>query len=143
LREFPTGGSNLASVAAGAIRATASDQTHTMKSRFERGAVVRCQDQAWIVWTYPRGRFADPLVLPVAVQNAPLHRSHVRLLDASLGLGDRVLIVRTLDAQSVPGAECVLIGQCSDLNIAALDRTMRRAIEAQAHEQSAPVATTF
>jgi hypothetical protein len=113
------------------------------KTRFERGAVVRCQDQAWIVWTYPRGRFVDPLALPVAVQNAPLHRSHVRLVDASLGLGDRVLIVRTLEAQTVLGDQCVLIGQCHDQIIAAIDRTMRRAIEAQAGEQSAPMATTF
>jgi hypothetical protein len=115
-----------------------------MKSRFERGAVVRCQDQAWIVWAYPRGRgFVDPLVLPVSAQTAPLHRSHVRLVDASLGLGDRVLIVRTLEAQTVLGDQCVLIGQCHDQIIAAIDRTMRRAIEAQAGEQSAPMATTF
>jgi hypothetical protein len=114
-----------------------------MKSRFERGAVVRCQDQAWIVWTYPRGRgFVDPLALPISAQTAPLHRSHVRLADAALGLGDRVLIVRTLDALTVPGDLCVLIGQCSDQIIAAIDRTMRRATEAHEREQSSPIATT-
>ncbi len=109
---------------------------------------MRCQDQPWIVWTYPRGkRFVDPLALPVSAQTAPLHRSHVRLADAALGLGDRVLIVVRTPRGANPRFETSAckrsVTDCSDKIIAAIDLAMRRAIEAQAREQSTAMATTF
>ncbi len=104
-------------------------------SRFERGTVVRCQDQTWIVWTYPRGkRYVDPIALPVAAQNAPQHRSHVRITGAPLGLPDRMMVIRTHDAQTISRRDCVAIGQCSERTIGVIDLTMRRASEARERE---------
>jgi hypothetical protein len=105
------------------------------KQRFERGAVVRCQDQNWIVWSYPRGkRYVDPIALPVSVQTAPQHRSHVRIAGAALDLPDRPMVIRTLDGRSIPQSECVPIGQCGERIVRLIELTMQRATEARTIE---------
>ena len=95
------------------------------RDRFERGAVVAYLGKTWIVWAYPRARYAEPFALPVVTQTRPLHRSHVRI-----NLGGGPLIVQCLDGLGVLGAECVQIGQLDDATIALIDQTIRRASEA-------------
>jgi hypothetical protein len=99
--------------------------------RFERGAVVRCNNRTWIVWTYPRGlRFADPIALPLMPQTGPRHRSHVRLT-----LGSQPLLVHLLDRVSLPHLDCERIGQCNAEIVALLAASMQRAIDAAEAER--------
>jgi hypothetical protein len=101
-------------------------------NRFERGAVVRCNNRTWIVWAYPLGqRHADPIALPVKPQTGPRHRAEVRLDFA----GRRVL-VHLLDPVSLPHGECRLIGQCAEPVVALLTGSMQRAIAASEAERS-------
>ena len=100
-------------------------------NRFERGAIVRCNNRTWIVWTHPRGaRFADPLALPVTPQTGPRHRAQVRL-----DLAGRPVLVHLIDPVSLPHNACVQIGRCSDAIVAVLAASMQRAIDAEAIEQ--------
>jgi hypothetical protein len=102
-------------------------------NRFERGAVVRCNDKTWIVWSYPRGlRFADPIALPVMPQTGPRHRSHARL-----DLGGRPVLVHLLDPVSLPQRECERIAQCDPAIVTMLANSMQRAIAAREAEQNA------
>jgi hypothetical protein len=104
-------------------------------NRFERGAIVHREDRTWIVWSYPRPlRHAQPVGLPLVHQTQPLHRSHVRFK-----LAGATVIVQTLDAETVP-RDCEQIGQCSDLIVAMIEQTMRRAIEAEQVERREQVA---
>lgn len=101
------------------------------ENRFERGAIVRCNNRTWIVWSYPRMRgHVDPWVLPVIPQTGPRHRSHVRLV-----LGGKRVLVQVLEHSTLPHADCVPIGQCSPATVAILGASMQRAIEADAMEQ--------
>lgn len=111
------------------------------KSRYERGAIVRCRNQLWIVWAYPRAvKFADPIALPVGAQTAPLHRAHLRL-DFPTLTRNRPVIVRTLDPQSLPRDECEQLGQLSHEIIARIGQTIERANAAIALEKPALCAT--
>jgi hypothetical protein len=99
--------------------------------RFERGAIVRCNNKLWIVWTYPRReRFADPIALPVMPQTGPRHRSQIRLT-----LGGRPVLVHLLDPVSLPHLGCEQIGQCVDTVVALLGASMQRAIDAASSER--------
>ena len=91
---------------------------------------MRHADRTWIVWSYPRQRYAEPVVLPVVLQTAPLHRSHVRL-----DMGGRAVTVHTLEGGTVPGRDCELVGQCTEHVVAMIEQTMRRAIEAEQSER--------
>jgi hypothetical protein len=94
--------------------------------RFERGAVVRCNNRTWIVWAYPRGlRHADPIALPVMPQTGPLHRSQARL-----SLAGRPVLVHLLDPVSLPRHNCERIAQCGEATLALLAASMQRAIDA-------------
>jgi hypothetical protein len=122
------GGSDSAILAAVALRGLAEPPPNPpdhVTNRFERGAVVRCDDRTWIVWAYPPGRFADPIALPLVARNGPLHRSHVRL-----DFADRPVVVRCLDPATLPRDRCARIGQCTPEIIATIAVSMRRAIEA-------------
>ena len=126
LRRLPVGGSDSISLAAVACNAPASDAPNMPANRFERGAVVRCNDRTWIVWTYPRGlRSADPIALPVTSQTGPRHRSQVRLT-----LGGRAVLVHLLDPVSLPRHDCERIGQCNAEIVATIAASMQRAIDA-------------
>jgi len=95
-------------------------------NRFERGAVVRCNNSMWIVWAYPRGqRHADPIALPVMPQTGPRHRAQVRL-----DFAGRAVLVHLLEPASLPHGECQLIGQCAEPIVALLSGSMQRAIDA-------------
>ena len=99
--------------------------------RFERGAIVRCNNRTWIVWAYPRGlRFADPVALPVTPQTGPLHRSQVRLK-----LGGRPVLVHLLDPVTIPHGDCERIAQCGEATVAMLAASMQRAIDAAETER--------
>jgi hypothetical protein len=98
--------------------------------RFERGAVVRCNNKLWIVWTYPRGRFANPTALPVMPQTGPRHRSQIQLT-----LGGRPVLVHLLDPVSISQHDCEQIGQCGDTAITLLATSMQRAIDAAEAEK--------
>jgi len=100
-------------------------------NRFERGAVVRCNNRTWIVWAYPSGlRFADPLALPVMPQTGPRHRAQVRLTFAS-----KPVMINLLDRISLPHLECQQIGQCTEEIVALLGASMQRAIDAEQTER--------
>ena len=101
-----------------------------MKDRFERGAIVRCNNRTWIVWAYPRARFAEPIALPVTPQTGPLHRSQIRLT-----LGGRPVLVNLLDPVSIPSRDCERIAQCNAETIAILAASMQRAIDAAETER--------
>lgn len=105
--------------------------------RLERGTVVSCGGQYFLIWAYSGGRYGDPVALPVLAQTGPRHRSHVRLTGSkALGLPERsTMVVRTLEARQVPGRECRQIGQCGFELITQIDLTMRRATEAEARER--------
>jgi hypothetical protein len=100
-------------------------------TRYERGAVVRCNNKTWIVWTYPKGpRAGNPIALPVMPQTGPRHRSHARF-----ALGGRPVLVHLLDPVQLRHADCAFIGQCSDDIVSHLAESMRRAIQASTAEQ--------
>ena len=101
-------------------------------NRFERGAVVRCNNSTWIVWAYPHGqRHADPIALPVMSQTGPRHRAQVRL-----DIAGRAVLVHLLDPASLPRGECQLIGQCAEPVVALLQGSMQRAIAAMELERA-------
>lgn len=93
------------------------------------------------MWNYPRGKFVDPFVLPIVAQTGPLHRSHVRLTGPSFGMHGHALVIRTLEAGTVPRQQCQQVAQCSEAVIALIEITMRRANDAEACEQPAMIAT--
>lgn len=106
-----------------------------MHPRFERGAVVRCQRQTWVIWTYPRAKVADPIALPMRTQTTPLHRSHARIEPLPVyQLGVNAVLIATLEPRRIPHRECEQVAQ---LDIAAVDRiaqVMHHAREAEQRE---------
>jgi hypothetical protein len=100
------------------------------REHFERGALVASAGRTWVIWSYPRGRYTDPLALPVAPQHGPRHRSHVRI-----ELRGRVAMIATLDAVPLDASECALLGRLPLDTIAEIELTMRRAEQARDQER--------
>jgi hypothetical protein len=96
------------------------------REHFERGAVVAFQGRNWVVWSYPRARYAEPLALPVVPQTGPRHRSHVRV-----DLRKRTCVIHTLDLVPLVSADCLLLEQLPFDAIAEIELTMRRAAHAR------------
>jgi hypothetical protein len=92
------------------------------REHFERRAIVASAGRTWVIWTYPRGRYTDPLALPVVAQHGPRHRSHVRI-----DLAGCVAMVQTLDAVPLDASECLLVGRLPLDIVAEIDQTMKRA----------------
>ena len=96
------------------------------RDRFERGAVVAYLGHNWVVWSYPRARYAEPLALPIVPQTGPRHRSQVRV-----DLRGRTCLIQTLEPLSLVSADCTLVEQLPFSTIAEIDLTMRRAAQAR------------
>jgi hypothetical protein len=96
------------------------------REHFERGAVVASLGRNWVVWSYPRARYAEPLALPIVPQTGPRHRSHVRV-----DLRKRTCVIHTLDLVPLVSAECLLLEQLPFDAIAEIELTMRRAAHAR------------
>lgn len=92
------------------------------RERFERGAVVAYSGRSWVIWSYPRARYAEPLALPIVPQHGPRHRSHVRV-----DLGGRAVMIQTLDAVPLVGADCMQTGRLTHDVISEIEQTMQRA----------------
>jgi hypothetical protein len=96
------------------------------REHFERGAVVASLGRNWVVWSYPRARYAEPLALPIVPQTGPRHRSHVRI-----DLRNRACLIQTLDLVPLVAADCMLLEQLPFNVIAEIELTIRRAVHAR------------
>lgn len=100
--------------------------------RLNRGAVVRCNDKTWVVWSCPpKWGGADPIVLPMKPQTAPRHRSQVALY-----FDGRQVLVHLLTPVTLPRRDCEPIAQCSEEIVSLLAVLMQRAIDADGFERA-------